>query len=143
MIGDHRKKNDFDSKQYLLSSSKKLRDKSMLSYQGPVFGQDKWRELSKFDILIQPSRSEGMPLTVIEAMSIGIPCIVSKETNMGEIINEAKCGWVINATVDDLFKTFNKIESFHKITLAKMGLNGMRYSKKKLNWNEVSKINYL
>ncbi|PHI31819.1 glycosyltransferase [Budvicia aquatica] len=38
------------------------------------------------DIYIQPSYQEGMPRAVIEAMSCGIPCIVSNAGGMPEII---------------------------------------------------------
>ena len=143
LIGSHRIKGENDSASFFQDIITKLPDPSKISILGPILGEEKWNELTKFDILIQPSRTEGMPMTVLEAISIGVPCIVSKETNMEEIINESKSGWVINAIENDLFEIFKKIKNINKIKLAKMGLNGMRYSKKKLNWNEVSKINYL
>jgi len=142
-IGDHKKKNDFDSEKFIHDFSSKFSDKSKLSLLGPFFGDEKWREISKFDILIQPSRTEGMPLTVLEAMSIGVPCIVSNETNMSEIIKKSQCGWVVDSNVDSLLRIFQKIENIEKIILAKKGLNGMRYVKKYLTWETVSKIKYI
>jgi glycosyltransferase involved in cell wall biosynthesis len=141
-IGEHRAKDEWDSKVLFNDIESNLPNPSMLSILGPKFGKDKWSELSKIDILIQPSRTEGMPMTVLEAMSIGIPCIVTRETNMEEIINDSRAGWVIDANEDDLFKIFFEVENIQKIRLAKLGWNGMRYVKKKLTWRKVSKLDY-
>jgi len=141
-IGEHRAKDEWDSKVLFNDIESNLPSPSMLSILGPKFGKDKWSELSKIDILIQPSRSEGMPMTVLEAMSIGIPCIVTRETNMEEIINDSRAGWVIDANEDDLFKIFFEVENIRKIRLAKLGCNGMRYVKKELTWRKVSKLDY-
>ena len=48
--------------------------------------EKKFIEISKLDMLIQPSRSEGMPNTVLEAMSIGLPILATKYTNIVDIL---------------------------------------------------------
>ncbi|WP_338631215.1 glycosyltransferase family 4 protein [Clostridium baratii] len=48
-----------------------------------------------FDMLIMPSNMEGIPLTILEAMSCGVPCVGSDVGGIPEIINE-KIGFLYN-----------------------------------------------
>ena len=56
-------------------------------------GKDKERALLDADIFIQTSRHEGMPMGILEAMSYGIPCLVTEGTTLGEYVNEVDAGW--------------------------------------------------
>lgn len=47
------------------------------------------------DLLAMPSRDEGVPNTVQEAMAIGLPVIVSDAGGMPEIVSHKKTGWVL------------------------------------------------
>lgn len=65
-----------------------------IDYKGPIYSNEKEEMLRRADILILPSRSEGFPVSVLEALSYGIPCIVTPQTNVADIIQQYKCGWV-------------------------------------------------
>ncbi len=60
-----------------------------------VFGKDKINILENADYFIQTSRFEGMPLGVIEALAYGIPCILTKETTIGELAAEKGAAYCI------------------------------------------------
>lgn len=47
------------------------------------------------DLLVMPSKDEGVPNTVQEAMAIGLPVIVSNGGGMPEIVSHGKSGWVL------------------------------------------------
>lgn len=81
----------------------------MTKYCGYVTGQEKEFAYRSSDIFILPSRSEGMPVAILEALSYGLPCIVTPETNMAGIIEEGQCGWVVNLDAHELFDTLKKI----------------------------------
>ena len=49
-----------------------------------VFGNEKEHVLIANDFFIQTSRSEGLPMGIIEAMSYGLPILVTEGTNMGK-----------------------------------------------------------
>lgn len=81
----------------------------LTKYCGYVTGQEKEFAYRSSDIFILPSRSEGMPVAVLEALSYGLPCIVTPETNMAGIIEEGDCGWVVNLDAQELINTFERI----------------------------------
>ena len=141
LIGSHdrRKPNSLD---FIQSTYKNLLDPSKLDVKGPFFNENKWKEISKFDIFTHPSRSEGMPNAVLEAMSMGIPCLLSPETNMKEIIESSRCGWIVNNTQKDIINGFEVIESLTKKELISIGQNGTDYANNNLTWEKVAKASY-
>ncbi|WP_302790629.1 glycosyltransferase family 4 protein [Anaerobutyricum hallii] len=48
--------------------------------------------LSKVDLFVLPSRSEGFGLSLVEAMSMGVPCIASKLAGPEEVMEYGKRG---------------------------------------------------
>lgn len=59
-----------------------------------ISGDEKIRVLLDADVFIQTSRFEGMPMGILEAMSYGVPCLVTEGTTLGTIIKDNKAGWV-------------------------------------------------
>jgi glycosyltransferase involved in cell wall biosynthesis len=60
----------------------KLRDRVILF--GPAQGAEKWQLLSQARCLCLPSRAEGFPLVLCEALGAGLPMIISRECNFTE-----------------------------------------------------------
>lgn len=60
----------------------KLQDRVVLF--GPAYGAEKWRLLSQARCLCLPSRAEGFPLVLCEALGAGLPMIISRECNFAE-----------------------------------------------------------
>ena len=60
-----------------------------------------WREdvhdlMAAADLLAMPSRDEGVPNTVQEAMAIGLPVAVSSVGGMPEIVSDGETGWIMS-----------------------------------------------
>ncbi len=83
-----------------LIREKKLMD--LVSLHPGVFGEEKERILLDSDIFIQTSRWEGMPLGILEALSYGLPCLITRGTNMGEVIEAYDAGWVCEIDPTDI-----------------------------------------
>lgn len=64
-----------------------------ITLHGAVTGEEKENVLRSCDLFLQTSRTEGMPMGLLETLSYGIPCIVTKGTSLGEIIREYQAGW--------------------------------------------------
>ena len=82
--------------------------KAPVTYHGEVLGEAKDAAYLNANIYVLPSLSEGMPVTVLEALSFGNPCIVTPNTNMAELITAANAGWVCAPTVDGITESLAK-----------------------------------
>ncbi|MFH1507984.1 MAG: glycosyltransferase [Candidatus Omnitrophota bacterium] len=86
-----------------------------------------WREdvadiLNAADVFVLPSLSEGLPICLLEAMSVGLPCIASCVGGIKEILNDGVNGIMIRpAGSDDLIEALNRIINNRDIG-SKMGL---------------------
>lgn len=74
-----------------------------------VSGNEKISILLESDIFVQASRFEGMPLGILEALSYGLPCLVTQGTTLGEEI-EANCaGWMAKTEVNSLAQALQRV----------------------------------
>lgn len=65
--------------------------------------------------LIFPSKwYEGAPLTILEALSLGLPCIVSNKCAGTDFVTDEENGLIFDGTANDLV---NKIEKYEKINI--------------------------
>ena len=94
MIGDGDERGDLEQ----LAKDKGVED-SVIFY-GSKYGNEKIGLLSKCHVYAAPSRNEGLPAAVLEAASIGIPCMVTEATNTGDSIREFDAGAVIAPTAN-------------------------------------------
>ena len=75
---------------------------------GPVLDAEKKETLLNTDIFIQCSRFEGMPMGILEAMSYGIPCLITKGTCLKELADKYNAGWTCETTVGDIANAIEK-----------------------------------
>tara|TARA_B100000035_G_scaffold197144_1_gene168476 strand:+ start:2135 stop:3280 length:1146 start_codon:yes stop_codon:yes gene_type:complete len=140
-VGEHRSK-EVDSVEFFSSMQTKLPYPEMFIVKEPCYGIDKWRELASFDLLALPSRSEGMPNVALEAMSIGVPCMISPETNISEIILNSDSGWLVETNEKDIEFFFNNLIKIKKSELVKKGNNAKKFIKDNLTWDKIAKTSY-
>lgn len=74
----------------------------IVSLNPPVRGEEKESILLDGDIFIQTSRHEGMPMGILEALSYGIPCLITRGTNLGEIVENADAGWMAETDAESI-----------------------------------------
>lgn len=81
-------------------------------FGGPVYGREKEQAFQKSHIFILNSRYEGMPMGVLEALSYGLPCIITPQTNMSEIIQDSNAGWVTKLDAKEIADTI--VKAYHQ-----------------------------
>jgi glycosyltransferase involved in cell wall biosynthesis len=75
-----------------------LADKARLAGAGPVLfpgmvrGQAKWWLLSRARALVLPSHQDNFGMTVIEALAVGTPVLLSREVAIWREVEESDCG---------------------------------------------------
>jgi glycosyltransferase involved in cell wall biosynthesis len=57
--------------------------------------QDAPRMLGEFDIFALPSRWEGMPLSILEAMHAGLPVVACDVGSVGEAVRDRETGYLV------------------------------------------------
>jgi glycosyltransferase involved in cell wall biosynthesis len=62
---------------------------------GWVTGEEKTRLLRKSDVLVLPSYHEGLPVSIIEAMSYGLPVIVTRVGGIPEMVVANETGLLV------------------------------------------------
>lgn len=100
----------------------------IITLKGEISGEEKKQAILDSDVFILPSRFEGHPMGLVEALAYGLPCLVSTGSNMRDEIEIADAGWTCDSDVESLTKALVRItkdkclfseKSGHALKLAK------------------------
>ena len=112
----------------------------IVNFLGAKFGQEKIGLILKNDLFILTSRSEGLPTGVLEAASLGLPLLVSQETNLGSYILSCSSGYVLdsnnpNEIAQEIIKAVNDKSSG---VLEFFGSNARKMIVEHFNWHKIA-----
>lgn len=113
----------------------KLED--LITLGNALFGEEKEKRLLDADLFIMTSRFEGMPMGLIEALSYGLPCLVTTGTNMRPIVVDADAGWGADDNVDSIKTTMEKMIT-EKHMFNEKSKNAVECANK-YDWDEIAK----
>ena len=127
--------NNHLSELHRLHSSLALRD-SVLFFK-PVYGAEKQAAFSNADAFILASLSEGLPMTVLEAWSYGVPTLMTRHCNLPEGF-ETAAAIEIDSHPHNMVTTLREfilMEDQERHTLTE---NAVRLLKEQFQWGSVA-----
>lgn len=125
----------------LTSRVSQMTNGKMVTIFGAKFASEKDAILDEIDVFVHTSRNEGMPMAVLEAASLGIPLLISKETNLGKQVKDYRCGFVLEKNgVQEIADAVHEIQRLHiDSSLEVMGKNAKQMICDEFNWSVIAK----
>jgi len=127
--------NEIDKKQaqYLIS---KNRLGAFINFHGLQKGVKKWEILNSSHFYVFPSLNEGQPVSIIEALSVGIPIISSSVGAIPDTIEDNINGYIINdfdanKYVAKIIALINDPKNYHRISQNNIETYQNRYTVEK------------
>lgn len=105
---------------------------------GGVFDNEKYDKLLEADCFIQTSRSEGQPVGIIEALSVGLVSVVTDGTTFAELVERENCGFAAGSTSHSVAKTMVKVYN-EKDKLPEMSKKAREVIKDNFSWDNVAR----
>lgn len=122
----------------LIDTIKEYMIDDIVILNGPVYDKEKEEVLLDSDVFIHTSRLEGHPTAVIEAISYGIPVIVTPGTNVADVIKSKRMGYSCilneNSIFEAIKQSFEKRKEYNQISK-----NSIDYAKDNFNWDSIIK----
>ena len=110
----------------------------MVTLNPAIFGTEKEKNLLESDVFIQTSRFEGMPMGILEALSYGLPCLITEGTTLGDCLRKYDAGWVAKTSAESVYQAIVcAIEERRE--LAKKSSSAVNLIKENFEWEQVAK----
>jgi len=101
-----------------------------------VRGSAKWELFKSAYVFVHPSRNEGIPRSVLEALALGLPVVVTPETNLGTIVEKMQAGWCVPSTGDGVRQGFQQALSCPDISARSEAAT--RLAREHLDWDSIA-----
>lgn len=105
---------------------------------GPVLGEEKKNILLNTDVFIQCSRTEAMPMGILEAMSYGVPCLITKGTSLTGVLDKYDAGYSCQTTAEGIASAIEKAV-LDKKNFKNKSQNAISLIEKEFLWDNVAK----
>jgi len=127
---------DYEDKVHMLVKAYHVEDKVV--FTGFVQGQDKWDVLQAADIFVLPSYDENFGLAVVEAMSVGVPVVISDHVGIHHEVAQWGAGLV---TACDSVQIAGALARLLDDDMLRrhMGEHSKRLVREKFTWDQVAK----
>ena len=109
----------------------------LIQLKQEISGAKKESVLLDSDVFIQTSRSEGMPLGIIEALSYGLPVLITEGTTLGSYVREYNAGWVAETSAESIAKSFEKVIE-EKVCFKEKGQQAIKLIEENFKWEKIA-----
>lgn len=103
---------------------------------GMVSGNLKWSAFAAAEVFTLPSYSEGLSVSVLEAMGMRLPVIITEQCNLPEVA-EASAGWAIEPHADQLEAALHECLGATSAQRRELGERGSALVAERFTWPVV------
>jgi len=116
--------------------ARRLGVEERVTFTGPAYGEEKWAYLAGADVFVHPSRWEGVPFSVLEAMAVGKPVLVSRAADP-EDVGLQRAGVTVELGVSELCQALRFLGNADSEILLKMGSRARTLVEERFNWRSL------
>jgi len=109
-----------------------------VTFTGMLAGELKWSALAAAEVFVLPSYSEGLSVSVLEAMGTGRPVIITENCNLPEVAHQG-CGWVIQPNVDELQEALSDFLRASSAERGEWGEHGKQLVASRYSWDVIGR----
>lgn len=113
---------------------KQLGVSDLVEFKGPVVGDEKDQIFERSDIFVLPSHSEALPVSMLEAMSHGLPIVATEVGGIPEIIEHGKNGLLV--PIGDVESLASALTKLIKNPQRRQKMGKAAYQQVKENFNQ-------
>lgn len=115
---------------------KSLKKEDKIKLKGVVSNNDLPKILNQYKIYILSSLYEGMPKTLLEAMSCGLCCLGTNVSGIKEVIKHNQNGWLTGIDEENIKRSINFLMRDYKVR-EKLGKNARKTIEKEFSLSKV------
>ena len=111
--------------------------RNRVTFTGMLMGDLKWGALASAECFVLPSYSEGLSVSVLEAMGMGLPVVITRQCNSPHI-SQAGCGWTIEPDSEQLACALRDLLAASAADRSSFGKNGRRLVARRYSWPVIA-----
>jgi len=110
----------------------------IVSFVGPVAGNEKRSAFFSADLFVLPTHSENFGIVVAEALAHGLPVVTTTSAPWSKL-PELGCGWWVDDSVDEITAGLRQATACDAETLRAMGARGREWVRSEFGWERIAK----
>jgi glycosyltransferase involved in cell wall biosynthesis len=108
-----------------------------VTFTGVLKGTMKWSLLAASTTFVLPSISEGFSVAILEALSAGVPVVISHECNLGAVANN-DCGLVVNRSVPAITEAIDQMLSTKAPAMDLKRARASQFARDHYSWKKIA-----
>jgi glycosyltransferase involved in cell wall biosynthesis len=109
-----------------------------VTFIGPVYGDRKYDYLKYSDFFVHTSRWEGLSFSIVEALSMGVPCLVTAAANPCGFIGPYDAGLEVASDIDDVARGFLHLSKLPPERIRQMSEQARLLVETECNWEKIA-----
>ena len=109
---------------------------------GPVYGAEQKELLEKRGVMVLTSRYEGFPMTVLEALKYGNPCLVTAGTNVMDEVVAHQLGWGTDLDSSSIANAILQAQKDYSLRKEEYIRNCKGYVKNMYSWDHLAQVSH-